>query len=122
MAVTLGDIQGQLQAAIREQLKREVAVLKRLIDERRRGHTEPATDEQLVSFADFKKRWEAILEEGRETGFIVDDYDGPCLDEPRGEWAWDETEEEFQQRLNRENCDIGSRGHVVFPVAKGPRP
>lgn len=127
MSANLDDIQSSLQAAYRDgiekQLREESAVLKTLARDRRRGHSEPPTDEQLAAYRDFERRWDAIHAEGEAAGFLVDDYDGPRLaEEPRGDWVWDETEEEHRQRLQREQCDIGSGGHVVFPVAKGPRP
>lgn len=86
----------------------------------RRGHYEP-DEELLAKFKDFEKRYEAILAEGWETGFLIGGYEPDQLFEPRGTWIWDETEEEFEQRKKREACDLGSGGHAVFPVAKGPR-
>lgn len=121
MSAGLGDIQKNLQDAMRDAFNRQILVLNRFAQEQRKGHYEP-DEELLARFRDFEKRYDAIVTEGLEADFLFADYDGYVTNEPRGTWVYDETEEEHAQRLKRAECEIGSGGHVVFPVAKGPKP
>lgn len=124
MSVSLNKISEGLSAlysdAIRKTMESQSSILRAIVGAQRKGHYEP--DEELLSrFREFEERWNAMVAEGEEDGFLSYIYgEGYDLYEPRGKWVYDETEEEFEKRKKRERCDIGSGGHVVFHVAKGP--
>ena len=76
----------------------------------------PVDPAKITAHAAFRERWEAVIREGEELGFLEDDYDGgyyvPDL-YPRRETVWDETEEEYFARLT----ELENRG--VVPPAFG---
>lgn len=75
-------------------------------DRSRKRHAEriPYTDEEITASRKFHKRWRKLTKKGVKLGYLYDDpYEGVGIreltDQERYENVWDETEEEWQERV-----------------------
>lgn len=88
-------------------------LLGRFLAPSRKGHFEPAAEQEAQEFAAWKAQYDRVLTIGFEKGWLVGGYEPDEVSEPHGPWVWDETEEEYAARVPK------IEGPITFPVKDG---
>lgn len=88
-----------------EQVDKGFNMLSLLNGSGRKGHHEPRqrTKREMQEHAAFLKAYRAVVDLGLSRGYLTDDpYEGVSerlYEDKYDEWVWDETEEEFRERV-----------------------
>lgn len=82
-----------------ETLRQERVQLSSLMGPHRMGHCSDKVDPgEQAAFEHWKAEYERLREMGIDRDWLYEGYEGDEIEQPKGEWVWDETEEHFEKR------------------------